>query len=43
METIEIQGIIGLFVSFFIMLSIAGWLIYSFYIKPEREKRRHLP
>ena len=36
----DIKGLIGLFVSFIIMLVIGGWSIYSLYIRPGREERK---
>lgn len=40
METAEIKALVGLFVSFSIAFALSGWLIYSFYIKPNREERK---
>ena len=40
MEINEVRGIIGLFIGFFSVFVMSGWLIYSFYIKPEREERK---
>ena len=43
METLEIEGLIGLLVSFIIMLTIAGWFYYSFYLQYEgKERKKHL-
>ena len=44
MELTETEriGIIGLFISFLFVLSVSGWLYYSFYWRFEsKEKKKH--
>ena len=38
----DIKGIIGLLIGLIIMFCMSGWLTYSFYIKPEQEKKKQL-
>lgn len=36
----EMRGIIGLIFGFIVTLCMSGWLMYSFYIKPEQEEKK---